>query len=120
MPIPCQTPGCDHPNYHVCLVGKPDRFPELLKQEGKKSERRVVDDGTQSQHSIAAQERWARHREETVERDKQIIERYESSSISVTELARQFHMSKGTVLKILKKAGVEIRRVGYTIANGAS
>ena len=29
---PCQTEGCDHPNWHVCLVGKPDTFPELLKQ----------------------------------------------------------------------------------------
>ena len=125
---PCQTPGCNYPNWHVCLVGKPDLFPKLLAEEageeyveGKPKKRRGVakDEAWRESISLAQQERWERVRQENAFRDRRMVERYAEGDISVKDLAKVFGVGTTVTRNVLKKAQnagqVTMRQRGQTI-----
>jgi len=121
---PCQTEGCNWPSYHVCLVGKPDLFPSLLRAElGRR--RKGVKLGPMPQRqrdnvSRALIERWERYDEQFAERNAEIAERYEKETLSLRALGIEYGISKTSVIKILRKAGVAIRPRGLNIRHGAA
>ena len=115
---PCQTPGCNYPNWHVCLVGKPDLFPKLLAEEsgeeyveGKPKKRRGVakDEAWRASISLAQQERWERVRQENAFRDRRIAERYAEGDISIRDLAKHFNVGTTVVRNVLRAAQNEGR-----------
>ena len=124
---PCQTPGCNWPNWHVCLVGKPDTFPQLLNEEEKdKRERRLPGPRTEAHREAIAEaqrERWARIRATYRVRDELMIQRYSEGAVSVAMLEKEFDIGKRVVLRVLKEAEeagkITRRPPGLTLANGA-
>ena len=98
---PCQTPGCNWPNFHVCLVGKPDTFPELLgltKPKGPQTPRSAEHSAA---ISSAQQERW-----DAINgvRNKRMVEYYKKYMVGYKAVAKKFGVSPSTALKVLKKA----------------
>lgn len=132
----CQTPGCKHPNWHVCLVGKPDLFPKLLKEEEKNPKKRAPrEPGTNrgggsrsAEHQEALNqaniERWNRHHERNRDRDRRIVARYAEGGIGYMKIAEEFGISKDIALRVLNQAAargeISMRKRGTTIRNGAS
>lgn len=112
---PCQTPGCNYPNWHVCLVGKPDLFPKLLAEEAgeeynpKKRRGVAKDEAWRESISLAQQERWERVRQENAFRDRRIAERYAEGDISIRDLAKHFNVGTTVVRNVLRAAQNEGR-----------
>lgn len=122
----CQTPGCDWPNWHICLVGKPDTFPQLLRSERVSRPRKspgVRSEEHRANISAAQTARWAKIKEANRERDAAIIDRYLEGDVGYIGLAKEFKVGKDRILRVLKEAEKEgkvtIRRRGRTLANGA-
>lgn len=111
---PCQTPGCNYPRYHCCIVGKPDLFAKFLNQEARREAqrrswangtRRHLDPRTQEHKDAISQglrERWARHREEQAPLYARIVERYNQGDIGMNGLSKELGTSKGTVIKAIQ------------------
>lgn len=130
----CQTPGCDHPNWHVCLVGKPDTTAEVLVEQARRRKEPIPDSERQNRSeaakkrwatdprrrkrggpitkeqesankSKASQIRWEKEREENRERDAKIVEIYTSPRRpSIRMIAKDFGMSDKTVRAVLQAA----------------
>lgn len=124
---PCQTEGCDYPNYHVCLVGKEDLthlYPDLLQayipgQRGKASPFARFgfrSDAHREAISASQKARWAKIKEANRDRDRQIVEDYKSG-LGTKQIRIKYGMGHGTIVKILHEARdngeVEIRTRGY-------
>lgn len=125
---PCQTPGCDHPRYHVCLVGKPDTFPMLLGKDYKKprSANKATRTGTartleeREALSEAQKARWAKVRLSQRSRNEQIVARYSEGNCSIRDLMEEFDVSLRAVTNVLYEARdaglITVRKRGETIA----
>lgn len=112
---PCQTEGCDHPNWHVCLVGKPDTFPELLKQPKHRRGFTMTDEHREN-ISIANQHRWElRNRA----RDNRMVAYYKENNVGYKQVGAHFGVSGSTALKALKAAEARgeltMRKRGYNV-----
>lgn len=117
---PCQTEGCNWPNYHVCLIGKPDLFPYLLADSKKK--KRIHRTLTEEQKALISEsqiKRWAIVREEIADRNENIIEDYKTGKIGIRGLAAKYEIHTNTVRKVLHEAAakgrIRIRRPGENI-----
>lgn len=111
---PCQTPGCDWPNWHICLVGKPDTFPKLLGQ--LKNKRRSFSGAHRASISAGQSERWARLNRE---RDAKMIEYYKQGNVGYKDVAAKFKINGATALRVLKRAEARgelvMRKRGHNI-----
>jgi GTP-sensing pleiotropic transcriptional regulator CodY len=117
---PCQTEGCNWPNFHVCLVGKEDLFPELIKNlptaRSTKYTRSI-------QHNLAVSEsqkaRWAAIHAKYEERDREIVELYAEGNISINKLAEKFNVGRFVIRRVLRQAeadgAVIIRPIGLNV-----
>jgi DNA-directed RNA polymerase specialized sigma24 family protein len=102
----CQTPGCNFPNYHVCLVGKPDTFPELLGL--KKNQRKIgLDQAHRDAIAATQRERWARIHEESSKRDETIIKLYNEEDLGMNAIAKRTGYAQSTVNKVINRAAKE-------------
>lgn len=122
---PCQTPGCNWPNWHVCLVGKPDLFPKLLRAEEKRD--RLMSPRTEEHKQAIAEaqiRRWERVREENRERDAQIVKRYAEGNVGIKPLAKEFGTGPGAVRRVLyaaqERGEISVRPKGQTVKSGAA
>lgn len=113
---PCQTPGCPHPNYHVCLVGKVDLFPQLLAELYERMKKRspMARYGPRSEahkQAIAEsqQRRWQKIWDEHKERDDAIIERYKKGDVGMKPIAAEFDMTYAAVRAVLRRAAKQGR-----------
>lgn len=118
---PCQTPGCNWPNFHVCLVGKPDTFPELL---GMKPLRmRSMGERTQEHKDAMAESMRRVWAEKNYHRDKRIIDLYLDGGVGYKTVAKHIGVDATTALRVLKRAEekglITMRKRGHTIAKGA-
>lgn len=128
---PCQTEGCNWPNFHVCLVGKEDRsheFPELQQayipgqkkrrpsEAGKNGRALYMSDEHRAKTSASAQARWASHHARNAERNKNIVKDY-SDGLNLRQLRVKYGIGHGTLVKILHDArdrgDVVMRTKGY-------
>lgn len=103
---PCQTEGCDWPNYHVCLVGKPNRFYEALKKRQIKG-KRVMSERTPEHREALAQamrDRWERYRELNKHRNERIVARYKEGNIGVKGLQEEFGVGYRVISNVLHEA----------------
>lgn len=114
---PCQTDGCNWPNYHVCLVGKEDRtdeFPELkqpyipgrrprLSQAGLGGRALFGSDEHREKMRQHQQGIWAEHHARNAERNKAIVADYEDG-LAMRQLRAKYGIGHGTVVKILHDA----------------
>jgi hypothetical protein len=119
---PCQSEGCDYPNWHVCLVGKPDTFPQLLNelQKGRTYSYRFTD-AHRDNITAAQRDRWAQR---NAVRDRKMVEYYKNNHVGHKQVAQHFGVAPSTALKALKKAEargeVEMRKRGLVLAYDAS
>jgi hypothetical protein len=113
---PCQTEGCDWPNWHLCPKANPDdgSFAKLAgvyiaEHNGKAHGKNVgaLGEGLQA--------RWARHREKFRERDQNVVDTYQEGKLSMKQIARQYGIAYQTVRSILHRADVEVRPVGLNV-----
>lgn len=114
---PCQTEGCNWPNFHVCLVGKEDRtheFPELQAPYIPGQKNRTSKAGTNgkavfgSPEHIAKvratqQRNWAAHNARNAERNKMIVEDYKNGA-TTRQVREKYKMGHGSVMKVLHAA----------------
>lgn len=119
---PCETPGCTWPNWHICLVGKPDTTDyAALKRVGraKMSERTEAHRETISQ---VQRDRYARLRELQKQRDKMIVDRYAEGGIGISQLMKEFDLGHRVISRVLHEAEdrgeIKMRRPGYNIRHG--
>lgn len=102
---PC--PNGDHPNYHVCLVGKEDTFPELVKKRNYYGGGRPRGFTMREEHkeaiSEALKDRFEARRAVHAERDKKIVEEHRQGA-TMNGLGRKYGISTGTVKGVLKRA----------------
>lgn len=119
---PCQTPGCDWPVWHICLVGKPDTTTDILQKE-KRGGKRPRTDTHQQALSDSLKESWTARRaaeeKKNKKRDKKIIDRYNEGGIGYIGVAKELGLSGHAVLKVLKKAEADgkvvMRRRGANV-----
>lgn len=119
---PCQTEGCDWPNWHVCLVGKGDVDPEVLatysrRRGGTKGMKfGPRSDEYRANISSAQRDRWDR---QNGARDKAIAEYYRDHNVGHVGVAEHFGVSRSTALKALKRAEargmIKMRKRGLTV-----
>lgn len=118
---PCQTPGCDWPNFHVCLFGKPNSIPDILAREAA----RVRTYGTRSQShrdniSLSQLDRWARIKEANRGRDQKIVARYSEGNVSIKMLQREFQLGSRVISNVLSEAAangeIVLRKPGVTLS----
>ena len=126
-PRACETPGCDHPRWHVCLVGKKDHTNILLNREirKKKNRRRRTDpmgpmsDEQRDSISAAQKKRWAEFRRNNEERDDALVARYKEGGVSISALAVEFNTSRNSVRTVLntaeKEGRVVLRKQGQNV-----
>lgn len=117
--------------FHVCLAGKPDLFPKLLREPRKRAPRDPHSNrggGSRSEEHIqalreASQRRWAKHHARNAERDAKIIAEYAEGQLGYLKIAEKFGISGDVCLRVLKQAQedgvIVMRKPGTTIANGA-
>lgn len=107
----CQTPGCDWPTWHICLVGKEDLTPEILKKEAKapKKKRKSVyrDAAWKAQISMGQIERWAKVHAQTRTRDLDIVQ-MRKDGFSNRVIAKKYGIGHNTVSQIIKRMQKEI------------
>lgn len=122
---PCQTPGCNYPNWHVCTLGKPDLFPALLAEEEGKTPRQIRRMRTPEhiENIREAQlERWGREKERHKKRDAAIVKMYTEQNVSIKQVAMKFRIGLNVARRVLKEAEargeVKIRPQGKTIKYG--
>jgi hypothetical protein len=103
---PCQTPGCNWPNYHVCLVGKPDTTPRILRERAKIQGRTMGERTSEHREKLAQsqRERWERIRERNRPRDEKIIARYMDGDVGVKKLQEEFGLGYRAISTILHEA----------------
>lgn len=113
---PCQTPGCNWPNWHICL-DKSD--PAHTAVRPLRQNRKMP----QSQREAIAESQRQRHAERralTKERDDLIIKHYTEGGMGMSAIASITGISQSTVNKVLNRAQREgvlkIRPKGYTIS----
>lgn len=114
----CQTPGCDWPNWHICLVGKEDLTEEVLSKPAPKkkyiSAKPRMKQGSlefRTHISNIRQDYWARVKERNRERDAAIVARYAEGNVSIKMLVEEFGISRNPIRDILKAAEAEGRIV---------
>jgi len=114
---PCQTEGCNWPNYHVCLVGKEDRtheFPELLMAHIPGQKKRASTAGLNGRSTYMSeahiesirrtqQANWAAHHAANAERNTKIVADYESG-LNIRQVREKYGMGHGSVIKVLHEA----------------
>lgn len=110
---PCQTPGCSHPNFHVCMVGKDHLFPVgLVASYQSRAARRSWESGNRkplSERSPEVREaisegqkkRWNTRNSE---RDQKMVERYAEGNISMDGLGLEFGVGRFVVRRVLARA----------------
>lgn len=110
---PCQTPGCNWPCWHPCLKAMPDDgvFERLVRKSrrGKPGQNASVLKG-------GLTTRWERHREQTRERDRQIIEDYSENQLGFRQLSQKYGIAYQTARNIIHRSGVPVRKRGLNIA----
>lgn len=117
--LPCQTPGCTWPNWHICL-DKSD--PEHRRVHAPKRKRRGGPMPESQRLAIAEsqRERHAKLRSQTVERDNLIIKHYTEGNLGMSTIASLTGIAQSTINKVLHRAQREgvlkIRPKGYTVA----
>lgn len=116
--VPCQTPGCDHPNWHVCL-DKSDPEHTKVHSYGRVG----MSDSHRESISEAQKDRWAEIKAAREKVNAKIVARYRDEVVSTTTLAQDFGVSKTRVIKALKEAEaqgrVKIRPRGRNITQRA-
>lgn len=103
---PCQTKGCNYPNYHVCLVGTEDRFKEALLHRpayGGRAKGFVMRNDHREAISESVRARFAAMHAKNAPRDRQIMELY-NQRWSQASLARKFGISPGTVKGVISRS----------------
>lgn len=116
--LPCQTPGCKWPNWHICL-DKAD--PEHYKPHEIKPKRKIgpMSQAQKDRIAQAARERHARERLLTKERDDLIIKHYTDGGLGMSAIASLTGYAQSTVNKVLNRAAREgvlkIRPKGRTL-----
>lgn len=111
----CQRCRWPYGGFHICL----DLPEEKLKRvEPQREGRRFgpMSENSKKSMSESAKSRWDR---EHAERNRQIVELYKAGSISTNGVAEKVGCSQATVIKILKRANVPMRKRGHTLAKGA-
>lgn len=111
----CQTPGCDYPNWHVCLVGKESKFEEALENRRFRSSTGKGHGQNVGALVTGLSERWERHREENRERDANLVRDYEAGDVSVRAVSEKYGIAYQTARRIIVDAGVEIRKRGSNV-----
>lgn len=108
---------CRGPKYHVCLAGKPDTFPALMRSMGLLGPKKLTAYGEGTRHQAAMDRLREGNREQYAGRDRKILAAYKDEGLSMNAIVEQMKVSKDTVLRVLheaKKAGlVEIRPKYY-------
>lgn len=122
---PCQTPGCDYPNWHICLVGKPDTTQDILATETKRrttAGRKMPPRTTTHLDalSLAQQDRWSQLNDA---RNQKMAEFYKNNLVGYKRVAEEFGVAPSTAFKALKDAEaagkITMRKPGRTLAKGA-
>lgn len=125
---PCQTPGCDHPNWHICLKGKPDTTAEILAERRKRGARKggtlpYRSDAHREAISESQKERWRKVREANRARDEKIVSRYAEGEVSIRMLTEEFDLGYRAIVAVLKEAQkrgeITLRKRGVTLARRA-
>jgi hypothetical protein len=98
---PCKTCGWKFKGFHVCVDPKAPIDPKIMAKhasgyKGTLAERQRLRE--------AVNERWERYREETAERDAEIIRRYKQDDVSMKQLAQDFGIAFQTLRGILIRA----------------
>ena len=98
--LPCQTPGCNWPNWHICL-DKSDPAHRVV--HAPKRDRRM----TQSQKDAIAEtqrQRWAERKAATKKRDEMIIKMYKEDNLGMSVIASKTGLAQSTINKVLHQA----------------
>lgn len=113
---PCQTEGCNWPNWHLCL-DKTDPIHHMVQEA--KPKRRM----TQSQKDAIAEsqrQRWAARRALTKERDDLIIKYYTEDRMNMSGISGVLNIAQSTVQKVLQQAQREgklkVRPKNFTLS----
>lgn len=113
---PCQTEGCDWPNWHICLD---QTDPEHRRVHEARPKRRM----SQSQRDAIAESQRQRHAERralTKERDDLIIKHYTDGGLGMSAIASITGIAQSTVNKVLNRAQREgvlkIRPKNFTLS----
>jgi len=138
--VKCVRCGWKYGNiYHCCYVAsaQPVLDLEATIKKGRRSGggtstvRNVAreapfyrSDEHRSSMSLAQSARWDAYRAINAERDRQIVEKYNAGNVGYNDLAREYGISRSTVIKVMRSAaaaGIEVhkRPPGRSIKNGA-
>lgn len=113
----CQTPGCNHPTWHICLYGQTD-LDKVVPKAAKETP-----DWRKLQLQEITKERWAKQREKDKPRDAAIVARYKEIPIGIEALCKEFGVSNHVIRRVLHEAAdrgeVNLRPKGRTLARGA-
>lgn len=115
---PCQTPGCDWPNWHICLdktdPGYTQMHPVKKSKSMPESQRRAIAEAQRQRH--------AERRALTKERDDLIIKHYMDGS-GMSHISSNLGIAYSTVNKVLQRAQREgvlrIRPANFTYSRPA-
>lgn len=116
---PCQTPGCDWPNWHICLDKTDPAHTKVHERRPKRVGRKM----TESQKQMISESQRQRHatlRARSQGRDDQIIKYYTEEELGMSRIAERMGIAQATVSKVLHRAQDEgvlkLRPKHYTLA----
>lgn len=116
--LPCQTPGCNWPNWHICLDKSDPEHRRVHPPKRKKGRR--MPESQRLAIAEAQRERHAKLRQLTAERDNLIIKHYTEGNMGMSAIASITGYAQSTVNKVLHRAQREgvlkIRPKGYTVS----
>ena len=98
---PCQTPGCNWPNWHICLDTSD---PEYKKVHPVKVSRGRMSAEQKAKIAEAQRQRHAARRALTKERDDLIIKHYVEGDLGMSKIAEVLNVAQSTVNKVLNRA----------------
>lgn len=114
---PCERCGWKFPGFHVCVDTSTPVDPQIQMKHNKGAG--MISAAHLERLQLGRESRWHRHREETMERDKNIVERYKEGDISLKELSRDTGLAFQTVRNIVQRAvergEVEMRARGQNV-----
>lgn len=98
---PCQTPGCDWPNWHICL-DKTD--PQHFAQAPMKAPKRTMSQAQKDAIAESQRKRHAERRALTQERDDLIIKHYTEGGMGMSQISSITGYAYSTINKVLTRA----------------
>jgi DNA-binding NarL/FixJ family response regulator len=99
---PCETCGWKYPGFHICVdLSKP--VENRIQNKHNAMQRQTVSSEQKKRLADGLTERWRKHRMDTRDRDRKIVEAYKSG-MGMNAISREFGPAYQTVRLILHRA----------------